>query len=100
MNGFSEGELERLRIDLDEIEAARKHGRFTVGRRRRRATDETVRAVRRLRDEGFVIGAIAGRLGIADAHVKRCLSRSSTVENRAANPHGYAADLVLSSEPR
>jgi hypothetical protein len=97
-NGFSELELERLRIELDAIEAARKSGRFTVGRRRRRAPDETVRAARQLRSEGLVVAAIADKLGISDAHVKRCLNRSSTVENRPANPHGYGAVLALKSE--
>lgn len=94
-NGFSERELLQLRIELDAIEAARKGIRFTVGTRRRRAPAETVEAVLALAHEGLVVSAIADKLGVTDAYIRRCLK----AENGLANPHDRRAKVALSSEP-
>lgn len=77
-----------LRLELDAIEAKRKNGRYTVGRRRRRCVAETVELVALLRAQGLVKTAIADKLGISDDYVRKCLSKSATVENGGANPHG------------
>jgi len=88
-NGFTERDLARLSVELDAIEAARKQGRFTVGKRRRRTPAETVDAVRMLRAAGLVVSAIADKLGVTDAYVRRCLKdRSETSEKQPVNPHG------------
>jgi hypothetical protein len=87
-NGFSETELVLLRVDLDAIEARRKNGRFTVGKRRRRSPGETAEVVSLLREHGLVVPAIADRLGVSDAYVRRILGQSRTAEQGAANPYG------------
>jgi hypothetical protein len=91
--------LARLRLELDAIEADRKRGRFTVGARRRRSSDETATAVLMLRDEGLVVAAIADKLGVTDRYVKRHLKEAGTRQNGSANAHGYAAEMPLSASP-
>jgi hypothetical protein len=88
--------LVRLRLELDAIDAERKVGLRGLGRspRRRRSSGETAGAVRQLKAEGLVVSAIADKLGVSDAYVKRCC----TAENGAANPHGYAAKSALSGK--
>lgn len=87
-NGFSGRELALLRVELDAIERGRKAGRYTVGSRRRRSPEETVQAVRLLRDRGLVVGAIAVKLDVSNGYVSKCLRKPETVKNRAAKPHG------------
>lgn len=93
-------DVARLRIECDQVEANRKtrSGRFTVGTRRRRSPDETVAAIRLLTAERLVAGAIAERLGVTVAHVRRV--QRGTPENGAGKPHGYAAEMVLKPEAR
>jgi DNA invertase Pin-like site-specific DNA recombinase len=81
--------LSRLRIELDAIEAGRRIGLRGLGRcgKRRRSRAETLEAVRQLRAEGLVIGAIADKLGVTDETVGRYLNS----KNGLAKPHGYAA---------
>jgi hypothetical protein len=65
--------LGRLRIELDAIEAGRKSGGFTVGKRRRRSKQETIAAVLALSEDGLVRSAIPDRLGLSDSRVKQYL---------------------------
>lgn len=83
----------RLRVEVEAIAAGQRTGFRGLGRptRRRRSSAETADAVRMLRSEGLVESAIADKLGITDATVRRCLK----AENRPANPHGYAAVSAL-----
>jgi hypothetical protein len=69
MEGHGEQALARLRIELDALEAGRKAGRFTVGKRRRRSAEETRAAVEALSVDGLVPLAIAGKLGISKRRV-------------------------------
>lgn len=73
---FGEKALERLRVELDSIEAGRKSGGFTVGKRRRRSEEETRQAVLSLSVEGMVVPAIADKMGLSDATVRRHLRKS------------------------
>lgn len=83
------GERARLRLELDALEAARKSGRFTIGTRRRRRPEETVELAGLLRHEqGWVVSAIADKLGVSDDYVRKCLSRYRKAENGGSNPHG------------
>jgi hypothetical protein len=65
--GLVSADLARLRIELDELDAGRKskHG-FSIGKRRRRSSDETRAAALALSVDGFVPKAIADKLGISD----------------------------------
>jgi DNA-directed RNA polymerase specialized sigma24 family protein len=75
--GPSSADLTRLRIELDELEAGRKsrHG-FSIGKRRRRSSDETRAAALALSVDGFVPKAIADKLGISDRTVRSYLKQS------------------------
>jgi len=75
--GLSSADLARLRIELDELEAGRKskHG-FSIGKRRRRSSDETRDAALALSVDGFVPKAIADKLGISDRTVRGYLKQS------------------------
>lgn len=67
--------LARLQVELDAIEAGRKSGSgFSIGKRRRRSREQTREAVVQLSVEGFVIPAIADKLGLSDKTVKNYLS--------------------------
>jgi hypothetical protein len=68
---LDEREAALLRVELDRIEAARKNGHYTVGKRRRRSPEETRTLILALRAEGLVDQAIATRLGIGVARVRR-----------------------------
>jgi hypothetical protein len=70
---FGEKALGRLRIELDSIEAGRKSGGFTVGKRRRRSKAETREAVLALSVDGLVVPAIADKFGLSDFTVKQHL---------------------------
>jgi hypothetical protein len=75
--------LARLRIELDAIEASRKSGSgFTIGKRRRRSRGQTREAVVQLSVEGFVVPAIADKLGISDKTVRNYLSERPQREAR------------------
>jgi hypothetical protein len=63
--------LLRLRVELDAIEATRKRGRYTVGKKRRRSPQETATAARLLLDEGLVEIAVANRLGITKKRLRQ-----------------------------
>jgi hypothetical protein len=73
MEGHGSQTLARLRIELDAIEAGRKSGRFTIGKRRRRSAEETRAAVEALSVDGLVPLAIAGKLGISETRVREHL---------------------------
>jgi DNA invertase Pin-like site-specific DNA recombinase len=75
--GLSTADLTRLRIELDELDAGRKsrHG-FSIGKRRRRSSDETREAALALSVDGFVPKAIADKLGISDRTVRSYLKQS------------------------
>jgi hypothetical protein len=64
-------ELMLLRLELDAIEAVRKNGRYTVGKRRRRSPEETRFLFVVLRGQGLVDRAIATRLGISYERVRK-----------------------------
>jgi hypothetical protein len=74
-------EMDRLRIELDAIERERRHGRFTVGKNRRRSETETVRyavaLAQELAEAGLSSRAIgnkvADKLGLSDAYARRVL---------------------------
>ena len=87
----------RLRIELDaiDVEQASSLPRYRRPQRRRRSPAETTEMVRQLRAEGLVVGAIADKLGITSATVRRYLNS----KNGSANPHGYAAKSALSVNP-
>jgi hypothetical protein len=74
MERLPKANLARLRIELDAIDAGRKssHG-YTVGKRRRRSSDETRDAVLALSVDGLVPAAIADKLGLSDRSVRRYL---------------------------
>jgi hypothetical protein len=75
--GLFSADLARLRIELDELEAGRKskHG-FSIGKRRRRSSDETRDGALALSVDGFVPKAIADKLGISDRTVRGYLKQS------------------------
>jgi hypothetical protein len=75
--GLPSADLARLRIELDELDAGRKskHG-FSIGKRRRRSSDETRAAALALSVDGFVPKAIADKLGISDPTVRGYLKQS------------------------
>lgn len=75
--GLPSADLARLRIELDELDAGRKskHG-FSIGKRRRRSSDETRAAALALSVDGFVPKAIADKLGISDRTVRGYLKES------------------------
>jgi hypothetical protein len=75
--GLASADLARLRIELDELDAGRKskHG-FSIGKRRRRSSDETREAALALSVDGFVPKAIADKLGISDRTVRGYLKQS------------------------
>jgi hypothetical protein len=75
--GLSSADLARLRIELDSLDAGRKskHG-FSIGKRRRRSSDETRAAALALSVDGFVPKAIADKLGISDRTVTGYLRES------------------------
>ncbi len=75
-------------VELDAIEAARRNGRYRVGKRRRRPTSETMEIAALLKSRGLVVGAISEKLGVSEPYVRKCLSKSRTAEKGAANPHG------------
>jgi hypothetical protein len=96
--GLHQRDLLRLRVECDAFEARREW----VGKRRRRLAEDTEVMVRYLRAEGFVIGVIAEKLGISDAHVKRCLRLDQRVPDSQKNgskPTIHAAEMVLNAEP-
>jgi DNA-binding NarL/FixJ family response regulator len=75
--GLSSADLSRLRIELDELDAGRKTRLgFSIGKRRRRSSDETREAVLALSVDGFVPRAIADKLGISDRTVRGYLKQS------------------------
>jgi hypothetical protein len=75
--GLSSADLTRLRIELDELEAGRKSRLgFSIGKRRRRSSDETRAAALALSVDGFVPKAIADKLGISDRTVRSYLKQS------------------------
>jgi DNA-binding NarL/FixJ family response regulator len=72
---FGPKALARLQVELDAIEAGRKSGSgFSVGKRRRRSREQTRAAVVQLSLEGFVVPAIADKLGISDKTVRNYLA--------------------------
>jgi DNA-directed RNA polymerase specialized sigma24 family protein len=75
--GLPSADLARLRIELDELHVGRKskHG-FSIGKRRRRSSDETRAAALALSVDGFVPKAIADKLGISDRTVRGYLTQS------------------------
>jgi hypothetical protein len=93
-------DLMRLRIVCDESEAKRNGKRKAV---RRRLAEDTVIMVKQLRSERFPIPVIADKLGITDAHVKRCLREVGQVQdlrNNGRNPSVHAADSAPKSKVR
>jgi Homeodomain-like domain len=75
--GLPSADLARLRIELDELEAGRKSGLgFSIGKQRRRSSDETRAAALALSVDGFVPKAIADKLGISDRTVRSYLKQS------------------------
>jgi hypothetical protein len=63
--------LARLQIELDELTATRKNGRYTVGRRRQRSEEETALAIELLSVEGLTTEEIASKIGVSSEHVQR-----------------------------
>lgn len=86
-------ERDRLRIELDAIEAARATGRFTVGKRRRRTEVETARYAAALAQELAEQGLgrvaleqrVADKLGVSDAYARRALKLARTMSQTAEN---------------
>ena len=75
--------LARLQIELDAIEARTKSGSgYSIGKRRRRSRAQTRAAVIQLSVEGFVVPAIADKLGISDKTVRNYLSERPEREAR------------------
>jgi Homeodomain-like domain len=75
--GLSSADLTPLRIELDELDAGRKSRLgFSIGKRRRRSSDETRAAALALSVDGFVPKAIADKLGISDRTVRGYLKQS------------------------
>ena len=75
--GLSSTDLARLRIELDELAAGRKSKLgFSIGKRRRRSSEETRAATLALSVDGFVPKAIADKLGISDRTVRSYLKES------------------------
>jgi hypothetical protein len=66
---LAERELRRLRIELDTIEAGRRTGRYSVGRRRRRTRAETQVAIELLLADGLTRREVAAKLGLSDRTV-------------------------------
>lgn len=107
---LDEPELDRLRVELDELERERRRGRFTVGRRRRRSEAESARYARALAEELAEQGLgrlalehrIADKLGVSDAYARRLLkltdSRLPTAEIAPLNPSVQAAESATKQE--
>ena len=75
--GLPSADLARRRIELDELDAGRKSRLgFSIGKRRRRSSDETRDAALALSVDGFVPKAIADKLGISDRTVRSYLKQS------------------------
>jgi DNA-binding NarL/FixJ family response regulator len=75
--GLPSADLARLRIELDALDAGRKSRLgFSIGKRRRRSSDETRAAALVLSVDGFVPKAIADKLGISDRTVRSYLKQS------------------------
>jgi hypothetical protein len=78
---------------VDAIEADRKRGRFTIGKRRRRSEIETARYAVALAQEFAEKGLgglalehrIADKLGISDAYARRALKLGREWQARAEN---------------
>jgi hypothetical protein len=68
---LAERELARLRVEVDALD--RRRPRY--GPRRRRSETETMLAAVAMREEGFVIGYIAEKLGVTEKTVKELLAR-------------------------
>jgi len=75
--GLSSAALARLRIELDELDVGCKSKQgFSIGKRRRRSSDETRAAALALSVDGFVPKAMADKLGISDRTVRGYLKQS------------------------
>jgi DNA-directed RNA polymerase specialized sigma24 family protein len=66
--------LQRLRLELDSIEAGRMRGRYHVGRCRRRSRAETRVAAQLLADEGLTRVEIAEKMGVSVKTIDNALS--------------------------
>jgi transposase-like protein len=93
-------DLRRLRIELDAIEANRPTGLRGLGRpsRRRRVNGETAEAVQQLAAEGLVVSAIADKLGVTDATVRRHLGRNGRDQSR--KPAWLSGEICAETETR
>lgn len=58
-----------LRVELDYLNATEKGATFTIGKRRKRSTEETAKAVELLSIAGLTRREIAGKLGLSDKTV-------------------------------
>jgi hypothetical protein len=72
--GLDVQQLALLQIECDSVEANRKKGRYTVGKKRRRKADETQAACKALRATGMNPGAIGIKLGIEKRTVEKYLA--------------------------
>jgi hypothetical protein len=71
---LGERSMALLRVELDSIERGLQNSRgYSIGKRRRRSVKETASAVTQLSVEGLIPSAIADKLGINDAYVRRVL---------------------------
>jgi DNA-binding NarL/FixJ family response regulator len=90
--GLSSADLARLRIELDELDAGRKSKLgFSIGKRRRRSSDETRAAALALSVDGFVPKAIADKLGISDRTVRSYLKESGATAYESVQDVAKAA---------
>ena len=73
-NYLGERSMALLRVELDGIERGLQSSRgYSIGKRRRRSAKDTAAAVVQLSVEGLIPAAIADKLGVQDAYVRRVL---------------------------
>lgn len=77
-----------------------ERGELKTVLRWKRTREETVAYARGLLDGGLGLMAVADRLQVGDRYLERLLERAGTGESCAAKPHGCAANLALTGEPK
>jgi hypothetical protein len=102
--------VDRLRIELDALEAVRRGQSFTVGTRRRRSEIETARyahaLARELSETGLIRTVVehrvADKLGLSDAYTRRMLKlgreMSGTPQNAPRKPSVQAESFATKPE--
>jgi predicted transcriptional regulator len=83
---LTERELVRLRVEIDSL-VRRSSRRLSRSPRRRRPTEETMLAAVAMREEGFVIGYIAEKLGVTEKTVRELLARHRRESASPQGPH-------------